>query len=130
VNVRGPVMCMQAFLPGMIERKSGRIINISSFLSQMVMPPMVSYSVSKIALEKLTEYMGVELAPYDIAVNALRIELNIASEGWMYRNPGTDFSTWDKPEAASEVTLWMATQPPDWTGQVVTIEDIRKRMGR
>ena len=130
VNVRGPVMCMQAFLPGMIERKSGRIINISSFLSQMVMPPMVSYSVSKIALEKLTEYMGVELAPYSIAVNALRIELNIASEGWMYRNPGTDFSTWDKPEAASEVTLWMATRPPDWTGQVVTIEDIRKRMGR
>jgi NAD(P)-dependent dehydrogenase (short-subunit alcohol dehydrogenase family) len=130
VNLRGPVMCMQAFLPSMIERKAGRIINVSSFLAEFVMPGMVSYSVSKIALEKLTQYAGQELRKFNIPVNALRIELNIATEGWMYRNPGVDFSTWDKPEAASEAALWLATRPVDYTANVVTIGEIREAMGK
>jgi citronellol/citronellal dehydrogenase len=129
VNLRGPVMCMQAFLPSMIELRSGRIINISSILAELVMPPMISYSVSKVALEKFTQYTGEELKAHNIAVNALRIELNIATEGWMYRNPGMDFSDWDKPEAASETALWIATQPASYTANVVTIADVREAMG-
>src|SRR3972149_451085 len=56
VNLRGPVMCTQAFLPKMLEQGSGRIINISSYLAEAMMPGMMSYSVSKIALEKLSQY--------------------------------------------------------------------------
>ncbi len=130
VNLRGPVMSMQAFLPSMIERKSGRIINISSILAEEVISPMVSYSVSKVALEKLTQYAGLELKQYNIPVNCLRIEMSIATEGWMYRNPGMDFSDWEKPDAASEATLWIATQPVEWTGNVVTIADARAALGR
>ena len=107
VNLRGPVMCMQAFLPG-----------------------MVSYSVSKIALEKLTWYAGTELRQHNIPVNALRIELMIATEGWVLRNPGADLTGWEKPEAASEATLWIATQPASYTGKVVTIGEARKALGR
>jgi hypothetical protein len=81
-------------------------------------------------LEKLTDYAGEELKQYNIAVNALRIELMIASEGWMYRNPNTDFSTWEKPEAASEATLWIATRDPSYTGNVVTIGEIRERLAK
>lgn len=128
VNLRGPVMCMQAFLPSMIERKSGCIINVSSFLAEVKLPGMVSYSVSKIALEKLTDYVGDELKPLGITVNALRIEKMIATEGWMYRNEGADFSTWEKPEAASECMLWLATQDPSYTGNVVTIDEIREML--
>jgi len=130
VNLRGPFMCMQAFLPSMLERNSGHIINISSILAEEVISPMVSYSVSKIALEKLTQYAGLELKPHKIPVNCLRIEMSIATEGWMYRNPGMDFSDWEKPDAASEATLWIATQPADWTGNVVTIADARAAMGK
>jgi len=130
VNLRGPVMCMQAFLPAMIERKSGRIINVSSFLAELVMPGMASYSVSKIALEKLTQYAAEELRPHDVGVNALRIELNIATEGWMFRNPDMDFSSWEKPEAASEAALWLAEQPPEYSGNIVTIAEVRQRMSR
>ena len=130
VNLRGPVMCMQALLPSMIEQKSGRIINISSILAEEVISPMVSYSVSKAALEKLTQYAGVELKQHNIPVNCLRIEMSIATEGWMYRNPGMDFSDWEKPDAASEATLWIATQPVDWTSNVVTIADTREAMGK
>lgn len=128
VNLRGPVMCMQAFLPSMIEQKSGCIINVSSFLAEVKLPGMVSYSVSKIALEKLTDYMGDELRQFNIGVNALRIEKMIATEGWMYRNKGADFSSWEKPEAASECALWLATQPPSFTGNVITIDEIRERI--
>ena len=130
VNLRGPVMCMQAFLPHMIERKDGRIINVSSILAEAMLPGMVSYSVSKVALEKLTWYAGEELKPYNIPVNALRIELMIATEGWVLRNPGADLSGWDKPEAASEAALWIATQPTPFTGKTVTIGDVRKALGR
>jgi NAD(P)-dependent dehydrogenase (short-subunit alcohol dehydrogenase family) len=130
VNVRGPVMCMQAFLPSMIENKSGRIINVSSILAAEVISPMVSYSVSKIALEKLTQYAGLELKPHNVAVNCLRIELSIATEGWMFRNPGMDFSDWAKPPEASETALWMAVQPPTWTGNVMTIAEVRAAMGQ
>src|SRR3972149_4213656 len=130
VNLRGPVMCMQAFLPSMIERRSGRVINISSFLAEVMLPGMISYSVSKIALEKLTKYTGQELRQFNIPVNALRIELNIATEGWMFRSPNMDFSDWEKPEAASETTLWLATQPTSYTGNVVTIAEVREAMAK
>ncbi|HSP55995.1 MAG TPA: SDR family NAD(P)-dependent oxidoreductase [Dehalococcoidia bacterium] len=130
VNLRGPVMCMQAFLPHMTEQKSGRIINISSMLAEAMLPGMVSYSVSKIALEKLTWYASEELRTFNIPVNALRIELMIATEGWLLRNPGADLSGWEKPEAASEAALWIATQPLSFTGKTVTIGDVRKALGR
>ena len=128
VNLRGPVMCTQAFLPRMLEQGSGRIINISSYLAEVLMPGMMSYSVSKIALEKLTQALAAELQPKSIAVNALRIEMNIATEGWQFRNPNIDYSDWEKPEAASEATLWLATRDPSYTGRVVTIAEIRQQM--
>ena len=103
VNLRGPVMCTQAFLPRMLEQGAGRIINISSYLAE-------------------------ELQPEHIAVNALRIELMIATEGWQFRNPDVDYSTWDKPDAASEATLWLATRDPSYTGRVVTIAEVRQQM--
>jgi len=128
VNLRGPVMCTQAFLPKMLEQGSGRIINISSYLAEVMMQGMMSYSVSKIALEKLTQYLAEELQPKGIAVNALRIELMIATEGWQYRNPDVDYSTWDKPDAASQATLWLATRDLSYTGRVVTIAEVRQQM--
>jgi NAD(P)-dependent dehydrogenase (short-subunit alcohol dehydrogenase family) len=54
---------VHAGVPAFDDRaQSGCIINISSILAEEVIPPMVSYSVSKIALEKLTQYAGLELS--------------------------------------------------------------------
>jgi citronellol/citronellal dehydrogenase len=128
VNLRGPVMCTQAFLPRLLEQGGGRIINVSSYLAEVLMPGMMSYSVSKIALEKFTQALAAELQPKSIAVNALRIEMWIATEGAQYSNPGIDYSNWEKPEAASEATLWLATCDPSYTGQVVTIAEVRQQM--
>jgi citronellol/citronellal dehydrogenase len=128
VNLRGPVMCTQAFLPRMLEQGGGRIINVSSYLAEVLMPGMMSYSVSKIALETFTRALAAELQPKRIAVNALRIEMNIVTEGWQYLNPNIDYSNWEKPEAASEPTLWLATRDLSYTGQVVTIGEVREQI--
>jgi NAD(P)-dependent dehydrogenase (short-subunit alcohol dehydrogenase family) len=80
--------------------------------------------VSKAALERLTTGLAAEVRSYDIAVNALQIERFVASEGFVYLTPGTDHSTWDKPEVSGEAVLWLIRHDPTYTGQVVTLGDI------
>ncbi len=130
VNLRGPVLCTQAFLPSMMERRGGRILNISSSAAEIVLPDILSYSVSKIALETLTRGLAAELVPYDIAVNALRIDRAVVTEGAVFLNPGGDYSGWEKPEAAARAALWLATRPPSYTGNVVSLSDVQDRLGR
>src|SRR5437773_1877468 len=81
-------------------------------------------------IQQMAERTLKEFGRCDIPVNCLRIEMSIATEGWMYRNPGMDFSDWEKPEAASEATLWIVAQPVSWTGNVVTIADARRALGK
>src|SRR5882724_1106414 len=58
-------MC-QAVLPGMRANKSGLIINISSIGSETGLPYRGAYSASKAALDRLTEAMRMELAPFGV----------------------------------------------------------------
>jgi len=124
VNVRGVYLCTKAFLPTMIDQRSGCIINISSYASQAEGSWGLAYSVSKAALERLTTGLAAEVRSYDIAVNALQIERFVASEGFVYLTPGTDHSTWDKPEVVGDAVLWLISHDPTYTGQVVTLGDI------
>ena len=128
VNLRGAVLCTKAFLPQMMEQSSGRIINISSYLAEAFLPGMLSYSVSKIALERLSQGLALELQPHGIAVNALRIEMFIASEGWTHLNPNVDYSTWEKPEAAAEAVVWLAGRKRTYSGHIITIGEVRRKM--
>lgn len=130
VNLRGPVICTQAFLPQMMERRSGRVLNVSSAAATMLLPGIVSYSVSKAALETLTRGLAAELRSYGVAVNALRIETAVATEGAMFLNPGADYSGWEAPEAVAEAAAWMLTQPASYTGRVATIAEVRDSMAR
>ena len=70
VHVRGAFYCSQAVIPGMMEQKSGRIINIgSSFL--MNTPPVnwTNFLVAKSAMQALTRCLAAELGPHGIRVN-------------------------------------------------------------
>jgi NAD(P)-dependent dehydrogenase (short-subunit alcohol dehydrogenase family) len=71
VNVRGPLLCMQAVLPQMIARRRGRIINIASGAGAMAAPYYSSYIVSKTALIRMTECLALETASYGLAVFAI-----------------------------------------------------------
>jgi 3-oxoacyl-[acyl-carrier protein] reductase len=71
VNLFGPMLCIKAVLPGMMERKRGKIINLSGGGATGPRPNFSAYAASKTALVRLTETLAVELAPYNIQVNAL-----------------------------------------------------------
>jgi enoyl-[acyl-carrier protein] reductase III len=70
VNARGAWLCARQAAPLMAGR-GGRIVNISSLGSGRVLREYVAVGVSKAALESLTRYLAVELAPLGIAVNAV-----------------------------------------------------------
>jgi NAD(P)-dependent dehydrogenase (short-subunit alcohol dehydrogenase family) len=124
VNLRGPLICTRAFVPSMIERGRGRIINISSAAAKMVLPGMVSYSTSKAALEALTRGMAAELERFGIAVNALQVDSAVSTEGAIALNPDDDRSGWKTPEAIASCALWLAQQPRGYTGRIVVSSDV------
>jgi NAD(P)-dependent dehydrogenase (short-subunit alcohol dehydrogenase family) len=124
VNVRGAYLCARAFLPGMIERGSGCIINVSSYASHVDGDWGLVYSVSKAAMNRMTTGLAAEMAPLGITVNALQIERHVTSEGFVYLSPGADFSTWDKPETVGEALLWLVSREPSFTGRIVTLDEI------
>lgn len=71
INARAALFLSQALVPSMRQRGGGRIVNITSLGSVRVLPEYVVIGASKAALEAVTRYMGVELAPDNIIVNAV-----------------------------------------------------------
>jgi 3-oxoacyl-[acyl-carrier protein] reductase len=63
--------CVRACLPGMSEKKSGRIIVVSTRLAQQPLPRMGAYAAAKSALESMANTMAIELGPLGIAVNVV-----------------------------------------------------------
>ena len=70
VNLKGVFLCCKAVTPYMKEKKSGKIINISSISAIAPVSP-VSYSSSKGGVMTLTIDLAMELAAYNICVNAI-----------------------------------------------------------
>lgn len=71
VNLMGVYNVTRVLLPGMIERKSGDIINISSSAGQKGAPVTSAYSASKFAVIGLTESLMLEVRKHNIRVTAL-----------------------------------------------------------
>ena len=63
--------CTQVFIPGMIEKKSGKIIVVSTRLAQQPLPRMGAYAAAKAALEAMANTMSIELGPSGINVNVV-----------------------------------------------------------
>ena len=71
VNVFGTLAMTQAVLPGMVAKKAGRIIIVSSIAGVMTGPSMGPYSMTKHALEAMGKAMRGELADQGIDVTLL-----------------------------------------------------------
>jgi NAD(P)-dependent dehydrogenase (short-subunit alcohol dehydrogenase family) len=69
VNFLGPLDLIRRVLPGMRERRRGRIITISSVGGMMAMPTMAAYSASKFAIEGACESLWYEVRPWGIGVS-------------------------------------------------------------
>lgn len=71
VNVRGAFECSKAVTPAMMNRKSGKIVNISSGTVFKGTANMLHYVVSKGAIVAMTRCLARELGPYNICVNGI-----------------------------------------------------------
>jgi NAD(P)-dependent dehydrogenase (short-subunit alcohol dehydrogenase family) len=71
INVRGPWLMVRHVAPHMMERRSGKIINIASGAAYKGVPRMLPYVTSKGATIAFTRSLSRELGQYGIAVNSL-----------------------------------------------------------
>lgn len=71
VNLNGVFYCTKAFLDGMLERRYGRIVHISSIVGQTGNYGQANYAAAKAALLGLTKTLAKELATKGITVNAV-----------------------------------------------------------
>ena len=126
VNIRGPFLTFKAFAPEMVARKSGVIINVSSMAAKVVGAGRLNYSVSKVALDKLSAGLAVELEPHNVQVISLGLELPVLTEGFLLVNPGADTSGWESTAIMGEAALWLVHRAKRYNGQVVTIAQLRK----
>jgi len=70
VNMRAPMLCAQALVPGMKAQRFGRIVNIAS-RAHLGKTQRTSYAGTKGALVSMTRVWALELAPHGINVNAI-----------------------------------------------------------
>jgi citronellol/citronellal dehydrogenase len=126
VNVRGPYLTFKAFAPEMVARGSGTIINVSSMAAKVLGAGRLSYSVSKAALDKMSIGLAAELAPHNVHVISLGLELPVLTEGFLLVNPGADTTGWEGTDIMGEAALWLVHRAARYSGQVVTIAGLRE----
>ncbi len=133
VNVRGTVICCQAVLPHMIERRDGVIINISSIAADQPGRGNISYAVTKQALRKLSEGLAEEVKEQHVRVFALSPEGLVITPGTMYHRlpeqvPSGPFV--EPPEAMGKAVVFLCgDEAKSLTGQHVYSRALLRERG-
>jgi len=132
LNLDSVVHVTQAVLPGMIERKSGSIINIASVAGLRGAPMMSHYGAAKAALISLTQSLSVETAWAGVRVNALVpgwIETDLT--GFLRDNPDAEKGTlsrvpmarWGRVGEIADPAVFLASDASSFmTGQVLVVD--------
>jgi citronellol/citronellal dehydrogenase len=126
VNLTGAFLCSKAVLPGMMERKSGSIINITSIdaMARSSGFAGAAYGVSKAALERLTWSLAAEAGKFNIAVNGLKPREGIETEGLLAVSGGAGKERWEPPEKFIRAAIFLAKQDASGvTGTIASDEE-------
>jgi NAD(P)-dependent dehydrogenase (short-subunit alcohol dehydrogenase family) len=135
VNLRGPFLAIRAVLPSMLERGSGRIINISSRSAGIPAPGRSEYASSKAALVRLTDTLAAEVADYGVGVFAVhpgrvpteasrRFEGSPAGQRWFAGSGAVLQALEAPPERCAELCVLLASGRADaLSGRFLSIFD-------
>ena len=108
LNAHSVLNMAKAVVPSMLERGSGRIINIGAGAGQKGMGRMGAYSASKSVVIRLTESMSEELKAQGINVNCILPSI-IDTPRNREDMPEADFDAWVTPEAMARVIAFLAS---------------------
>ncbi len=134
INARSLLFCAQQAAPLMQARGGGHIVSISSPGSTRVLPDYIVVGASKAALEALTRYLAVELAPLGIRVNAVSPGV-VATDALAHFDALKDGQILDKvvratpagrlvtPEDVAQVVAFLCTPAADMIrGQTILVD--------
>lgn len=134
VNLYGTFICSKAVLPWMIEQRSGSIINLTTHGHRTIEPTRfaegpvrgtTAYEAAKGGIERFTTALAAELSEYNIAVNCIKPEYGVATEGMKFWFPNRDWSGWASSEAMVKAAAFLATQDASGVnGVVITAEEL------
>lgn len=129
VNVKGVYRCTQAVLPGMISRKCGSIVNVSSIWGVVGASCEAHYSAAKAAVIGLTRALAKELGPSGIRVNCVApgvidtaMNANLDDETKAALKEETPLGTIGTARDVAEAILYLASDKAGFvTGQVLGV---------
>ncbi len=134
INARALLFCAQKAVPLMELRGGGSIVSISSPGSSRVLPEYVVVGASKAALEAVTRYLAVELAPKNIVVNAVSpgvVETGALQHFEAMQDPGlmeriaarTPAGRMLTPEDVAQVVAFLCSPEASMIrGQIITVD--------
>ena len=133
VQVVAPLQLVQGFVGGMLERGAGRVVNVSTEAASRLYPNLSLYSVTKQAMERLNDYLHLELGGRGVSFNVLHIERVVETETFQHVRDtmGEELATMgggvedamQADEVAAQV-VWMVRRPADWSGQIVACGEV------
>jgi NAD(P)-dependent dehydrogenase (short-subunit alcohol dehydrogenase family) len=124
VNLNGPFYFIYHLGRRMREQKDGRVVNLSSLAAAFPEFGRASYTATKLALEGMTQALGHDLAG-QLAVNCLRIDVPVWSEGFDETLPEGHQLEFEDPVIISDAILWLAKQPIEHTGRIHGVKELR-----
>lgn len=128
-NVRGAFFCCRAVLPGMIHRKSGSIITLSSIWGETGASCEVIYSASKGAVIAMTKALAKEVGPSGIRVNSVSpgtivtdMVKNLGDETLEALRQDTPLELLGTPDMVADAVYFLASDNARFiTGQVLGV---------
>lgn len=131
-NLTGVFLVSQQVVRGMIDQRSGKIINICSLQSELGRETIAPYAAAKGGLKMLTKAMAVEWAKYNIQINAIGpgyfitdmtrpLSENKEFDRWLKNR--TPARRWGKPEELIGSIIFLASSASDYiNGQIIYVD--------
>lgn len=129
VNLKSTLFGIQAVAPQMIARRKGSIVNVASLAAVLAGPGMAAYCTSKAGVVQLTNVAAIELARYNVRVNALApgtIATDMVSGAYADKAmrdkilPRTPLRRMGRPEEAAGAVLFLASDDSSYvTGKTL-----------